>query len=283
MLRWIIGFSMVYVFIGCTPERQGYLLSPQNNTSLPYHAIPMKEDSLRGATYLSGIFTMGSANARLADGLYALQGNIHRSNNLGLIQIYYGANLTLGSYLISDFYNYSHYPGYPTAGDSLNHTPSSTHSFGSYGIMGGLNIVKTHSHIRKSTFSEWRILGLETSLQNEFGNYADYRHSLPDSAMNIIFRKHFNAYLGIYTEWLWTSRNKMEYGIKLSAGTDLNQTANFSNYYAYSIFPLYTFSIAVHVRKDRFVGFVQTNMSNYAANVQLGFNYRLGKSKTHQH
>ncbi len=68
MLRWIIGFSMLYVFIGCTPERQGYLLSPQNNTSLPYHAIPMKEDSIHGATYLSGVFTLGSANARLADG-----------------------------------------------------------------------------------------------------------------------------------------------------------------------------------------------------------------------
>jgi len=279
-MKWITGFYILYFFGGCISERQSYLLSPQNNTALPYHAIPMKGDSAGGATYVSGVFTIGSANARLTDGVFSFQGNIHRSNNLGPIQIYYGANLTFGSYLAADFYNFSHSPDfYPGTGDSLNHTPTASHSFGSYGLMAGIDLVKTHTHLRKNTYSEWRILGMETSLQNEFGNYADYRKNLPDSAMNIIYRKHSYAYLGLYTEWLWTSRNKIEYGIKLSAGTDLTQTGNYSNYYAYSIFPLYTFSLAYHVRKDRFLGFFQTNVSNYAANLQMGISYRLGKAR----
>ena len=265
--------------LGCV-ERQSYYLSPQNANSNPYRAIPMKADSLKSAIYMNGVFSTGSANDRAADHVTAFQGSFHRSNNFAIFQTYYGANLSLGSYHVTDYYNSTHnYYGfgnpYPT--DSLNHIPNSRNFFGSYGISGGINIVATHQHIRRYRHSEWRILGLETSLQREFGKYSDFRDKLPDTAANIIFRKHFSAYLGLYTEWLWTNRDKFEFGFKMGVGTDLCPGSNYSNYYGPSILPLYCFSIAYHVKKDHFTGFIQTNFGSFADNIQFGVTYRLGK------
>jgi hypothetical protein len=235
----------------------------------------MKADSMKSAFYMNTTFASGSANDQGADHLFVFQGSLHRSNNFGIFQAYYGANLSLGSYHVSEYYNYYGY-SYPL--DTLNHISNSNNFFGSYGVSGGINIVTTHQHVRKYRHSEWRILGLETSLQKEFGQYADFRDKLPDSAANIIFRKHFSAYMGLYTEWLWTNRDKVEFGFKMAAGMDLNPGSSYSNYYGPSILPLYFFSIAYHVKKDRFTAFIQTNFGTYADNIQFGLSYRLGKN-----
>ena len=241
----------------------------------------MKTDSLKSAMYVNGVFSAGSANDRAADHVTAFQGSIHRSNNFGIFQAYYGANLTLGSYHVSEYYNstYYYYGGYgnPYPLDSLNHIPNSSNFFGSYGVSGGINIVATHEHISKYRHSEWRILGLETSLQRGFGRYSDFRDKLPDSAANIIFRKHFSSYLGLYTEWLWTNRSKAEFGFKMAVGTDLSPGSSYSYYFAPSILPLYCFSIAYHIKKDHFTGFIQTNFGTYADNIQFEVSYQLGK------
>jgi hypothetical protein len=263
----------------CGPERQGYLLSPLNASSNTYRVIPMKMDSLKFAIYVNGIFSSGSANDQAADHVTMFQGSLHRSNNFGIFQAYYGANLSLGSYYVEDYYNLNHNfnggNGYPYLMDSSNHIPGSHNFFGSYGISGGIDIVATHQHVRKYRHSEWRILGLETSLQREFGTYSDMRGKLPDTAANIIFRKQFSAYLGLNSEWLWTNRDRIEFGFKLAAGMDLNPGSNYSNYYALSILPLYSFSVAFHVKKDRYTGFIQTNFGTYADNIQFGLSYRL--------
>lgn len=200
---------------------------------------------------------------------------------MGCSQAYYGANLSLGSYYIENYYNLSYNynlgNGYPYLRDSTNHIPASHKFFGSYGISGGINIVSTHEHVRKYRHSEWRILGVETSLQKEFGTYSNMREKIPDTAANIIFRKQFSAYLGLYTEWLWTNRDKIEFGLKMATGTDLNPGSSYSDYYAASILPLYSFSIAFHVKKNRYTGFIQTNFGTYADNIQFGLSYRLGK------
>ena len=239
----------------------------------------MKVDSLRSGIYVSGIFSSGSANDRAADHVTMFQGSLHRSSNFGIFQAYYGANLSLGSYYVNDYlnlnYNFNGSNGY--FWDSTNHIPASHKFFGSYGISGGINIVATHQHVRKYRHSEWRILGLETSLQREFGTYSDMRSKLSDTAANIIFRKKFSAYLGLYSEWLWTNRDKIEFGFKIAAGIDLNPGSNYSNYYAPSILPLYCFSIAYHMKKDRYTVFIQPNFGTYADNIQFGLCYRLGK------
>src|SRR5271169_3805850 len=105
MIRMYAGCFMISLFSSCV-ERRGFYLSPQNANSNPYHAIPMKADSLKSAIYVSGIFSSGSANDQGADRLYAFQGSLHRSNNFGIFQAYYGANLSLGSYHVSNYYNY---------------------------------------------------------------------------------------------------------------------------------------------------------------------------------
>ncbi len=279
MIRFFIGCSIIFLYSSCIPERQGYLLSPQNANSNPYHAIPMRSDSLKSAIYVNGLFSGGSANDRGADHVTMFQGSMHRSNNFGLFQAYYGAGFSLGSYYVEDFYNLNHHfsATNPLFLDSSNHIPGSHNFFGTYGVSGGINLVTSHEHIRKSRHSEWRILGLETSLQSEFGAYSDMRGKLPDTAANVIFRKELSAYLGLYTEGLWTNRDNIEFGIKLAAGMDLNPGSSYSNYYTQSILPLYSFSITFHLKKDRFAGFLQSNFGTYADNVQIGFNYRLGR------
>jgi hypothetical protein len=255
-----------------------YVFISESCYSNPYHAIPMKRDSLKSAMFAGASFVHGSANDRGADQVYGFQGSLHRSNNFGNFQAYYGPNLSLRSYQVTDYYNYGR-GGYPNPYDTAIHIPGAGCFFGSYGVSGGINIVTTHQHRREYRHSEWRILGIETSLQKEFGKYSQWRDKLPDSTANIIFRKHYYAYLGLYTEWLWTNRHKTEVGFKIGLGTDLNPGSSYSNNFQYRsyILPLYSFSIAYHVTKARYTGFMQTNFGTYATNFQIGLSYRLGK------
>jgi len=278
MIRIFSGCFVLSLISSCY-YRQAYFLSPQNANTNPYHAIPMKKDSLKSAVFAGASFFHGSANDRGADQVYGFQGSLHRSNNFSIFQAYYGANLSLGSYQVTDYYNYGRGYGYPNPYDSAIHIPGAGCFFGSYGVSGGINIVVTHQHRTKYRHSEWRILGIETSLQKEFGKYSEWRDKLPDSAAEIILRKHFSAYLGLYTEWIWTNRHKTEVGFKIGLGTDLNPGSSYSNYYYYRpyILPLYCFSITYHVTKARYTGFMQTNFGTYATNFQIGLSYRLGK------
>jgi hypothetical protein len=278
MFRWIGGVLILFLLTGCYGERQGFFLSPQNANSNPYRVIPMKSDSLKSAFYGNLVFSNGSANDRGADQIFAFQSAVHRSNNFGIFQAYYGANLTLGSYQQASFYNFYH-PDYSNyTADSSRYIPGSNHFFGTYGFSGGINIVATHQHIRNYRHSEWRILGLETSVQKEFGNYWDFRSKLPDTLANVVFRNNTSTYLGLYTEWLWTNKHHTEFGFKIALGTDLNPGSSYKYYYAsYSILPMHTFSLTYHGTRERFTGFIQMNFGTYADNVQLGLSYRLGK------
>lgn len=284
MTRFIIpGFLFVTCFSSCLYERHGYYLSPQNSNSHPYQPIPMKADSLKSAIYANAVFATGTANDYGTDWINVFMMGLHRSHNFGDFQAYYGANLSLGSYHLADYYN-SHYVysgglfGTYIPGDSLYHIPGSAKFFGGYGVSGGINFVTTSHHEKYGKHAEWRVLGVETSLQNEFGEYKDFRKNLPDSAANIIFRNHFTAYLGFYTEWLWTNRSLMEFGFKIVGGWLLNSPGNYSNWNNSNyIFPVTYFSPSFHVTKDHYTGFIQFNFGTYADNFQFGFTYHLGK------
>ena len=246
-----------------------------------YHVIPMKSDSLKSAIYVNGIFSTGTANDQGADHVFLFQGGVHRSHNFGIFQAFYGASLSMGSYRVGEFYKpYRDNLGnllYPYKFDSLNRTPASSNFFGSYGFSGGINIVATHQHLKKSRHSEWRILGIETSMQNEFGKYADLRSKLPDTAANAIFRKQFSAYLGLYTEWLWSNQKQTEFGFKISAGEDLSPGSCYGRYYSELSLPLFSLSLNYHVTRQKYTGFMQVNFGSYASNIQFGLSYRLGK------
>ena len=257
---------ILFFLSGCVES--SYLYSPSNATSNPYHAIPLQSDSLKGATYISSIFTLGGANEGLRDGVYAFQGRIHRSNNFKNLQAYYGANVSLGVYHVANYFNsYNSY--YDTA------LYASNNFFGSYGFNGGINAVIPTRH-----GGEWRVIGLETSVQKEFGNYYNFRKNLPDSASDVIFKKNVTGSVGIFTNIIGKSRHGTEFGYKMSLGFMLNPESDFTHYYNVHniVNPIIYFSHALHWTKENVTGFVQFNFSNgYAGNVQFGINYRLGK------
>ena len=270
MKKTFLLFLIISALLFGSCISSSYFLSPSNANSNPYHAIPLVSDSLKGATYVSGIFTMGGANQGWRDNVFAFQGRLHRSNNLGSFQTYYGANATLGSYRIAEFYSPNSYPY-----DTVNFHYYSTNSFfGYYGLNGGINLVVPTGH-----GGEWRPLGIETAVHREFGNYYNFRKNLPDSAADVTFKKNITGNIGIYTEIIHKSKHGAEFGYKMGWNFILNPSSDYTHVYSpNSVNPIGSFVNTIHFSKGKATGFVQINISNsYAGNVQFGLNYRLGK------
>ena len=278
--KYITGLLCVVLLNSCIESRQGYYLSPNNSNSIPYHPIPLHSDSIRSALYINGGYYIGNANYFGYDQVSVGQLSIQRSNNFGIFQAYYSANIHLGAYNIADFYNsHYHYSGgwfsfVPVAEDTIYHIPDQGKFFGSYGASGGINIVNA------SGKHEWRALGIEATIQNEFGNYSDFRKGLPDSAANVIFKKTLTVTMGLYTDIIWKSRHQMVFGLKFSGGLMLNSKSNYSQMITdinatKNIFPLTYFSPCFHVTRNKITGFVQLNFGSYADGFQTGFSYRL--------
>jgi hypothetical protein len=272
--------AIVFAFLitGCLAHRQGMYLSPLDSQSIPYHTIPFRSDSLKSAVFGSMLFSTGSANDKGKDWVHAGQASIYRSHNLGNVQAYYGGNITLGNYGVSDFYNSHYTPGQPglIGGgdrpiDSFYHIPANKYFFGSYGVSAGINGLKT---LRRM---EWRFLGLELCLQKEFGNYYQFRQALPDTAANIIFKNNFTGTLGIYTESLWRNRSNTQYGLKFSLNMLLNPQSDYTKENTYGIFPISYLSTTFHMTAKRFTGFMQFNFGTKASSFQIGTSYQISK------
>ena len=253
-------------------------LSPMNAQSLPYHTIPFQSDSMKSAVYGSLVYTSGTANDKGRDWINAGQASIYRSHNFGNFQAFYGASITLGAYHQTEFYNANYTPG--SAGligggdqpiDTFYHIPAHRYSFGSYGISGGINGVKSLGN------TEWRFLGIETSLQNEFGDYYSFRKNLQDSAANIIFRHHVTGTIGIYTDGLWRTGLNTQFGFKFALNMLVNPRSDYTLLNTYSIFPVTFFSTTFHITAKQFTGFIQGNLGTKATSFQIGTSYRLGK------
>ena len=277
-LNRVFAFFILSLFSSCLAHRQGMYLSPLDSQTIPYHTIPFKSDSLGSAIYGSLVYTAGTANDKGVDWVHAGQAFIYRSHNLGHFQAYYGVNIGLGIYGLSDFYN-SHYtlgtPALIGGGDkpidTFYHIPANKYSFGNYGISGGINGVKILGR------QEWRYLGFEMTLQKEFGNYYSFRKNLPDTAANIIFKNNITGTIGIYTDALWQNRYRTQFGFKFSLNMLINPQSNYTWQNTYSIFPIACFSTTFHITEKQFTGFIQSNFGTKAASFQIGTNYRIGK------
>jgi hypothetical protein len=285
----LTAILVICLFSSCMEARQGYYLSPGNANTNPYHPIPLTTDSIRNAIYASLVYSIGSANDRGFDQVSVIQAGLHRSQNFGCFQAYYGINLSLGSYNMAGYYN-SHYHeegglfgGYPVPDDTIYHIPDKGEFFGMYGVTGGINVVIKARDGR----GEWRALGIETSVQNEFGEYADFRKKLPDSAANVIFKNTVEATVGLYTDFIWKTPRGIVGGFKFAGGVMLNPTSNYirsptDNYTTGSsklnnLFPITYFSPTFHMSKGHYTGFIQLNFGTYADSFQFGLSYRLGK------
>lgn len=268
----LILLPAILFFTSCkTPS---YYLSPLNSNSNYYHTIPLKSDSVKAATYASGAFLAGRSNFAWRDAVTAFQGDIHRSNNFGNFQAFYGANITLGKYSVQQNnivrYRYDSSAPYDNHYDTLA-IPSSGKFFGAYGCSGGINYVGQFKN-----GGECRI-GIEASLNKEFGNYLSFRKALPDSLIDILEKNNWIKTLGVYFDFVFITKRDIRIGYKIALGSSVVSAATYLGRQN-NITPIY-FSQTFHVTHKQFTWFGQSNFVTYAASLQFGGNYNLEVKK----
>ncbi|PWT77337.1 MAG: hypothetical protein C5B59_04350 [Bacteroidetes bacterium] len=260
----IIAISLAAVLIFCEGcLEHAYYLSSSNANSNPYHAAPLQSDSVKSATYLDALFTIGSANQDWSDNLFAVRMGVHRAHTLGNFHLFYGANGSVGSYNISSSYYYSQ------NGNLIQPENRGSKLFAGYGFNGGCNAL-----IPINGGGEWRVFGLEGSAQNEFGDYYNFRKNFPDSISGIVSRSHWTGTIGMTSEIIARSRRGTAFGYKFSLGTNVD---SYYNSYTLSRERPFYVSNTVHFTKGNVTAFWQLNFGSYAGNFQFGMNYKLGR------
>ncbi len=258
------------LFSGCAYH--AYFLSPFHATGEPYHTIPLKSDSLRSATYASGVFTEGGANSRLRDNVFSFTGSLHRSHNFGNFQAFYGANIALGSYNTGNYDYNDRRP--PIRYDTLPRIlKANSKFFGGYGAGGGIDFALPFGR-----GSEWRVVGVSFTLEKEFGDYWSFRKTLPDSLADATFNNNLVGLLGLSTELAFKVRHGM-IGYKLMVAGDVLNGYGGSHYKGVDStqYGMIFFQQSLSFTHERVTGSFQVNVGNHVMNAQLGVGYRLGR------
>jgi hypothetical protein len=130
---------------------------------------------------------------------------------------------------------------------------------------------------------EWRIIGFETSMTHEFGDYLQLRKQLPDSAATLIVRNSFFATFGLTTELLRQVPGG-QIGWKFSTGWALGSSYNFlqiqDNESGRNIGGYGYFSFALHYTVDPYTAFFQISTATKAREIHFGINYQIGGKKS---
>ena len=256
-------------FTSSCAYQHAYFLSPLDINSHPYKNIPLHSDSTRSAFYAAMSFGEAYSNYQFRDHLFLFEGNIHRGQNFGHFQAYYGAGLTLGDYHVSN-YSLNYVIGAPFRDTTINYNTSSDQSFGALGLTGGINYV-----VSLPRGGEWRAIGIETSLQKEFGSYLNFRKSMVDSNFDILAIYSLTKTIGVSTEFIWKRRSGTELGYKMALGGTIASPNNYLGDQRTDM-PLY-FSHTFHLTKGHITGYCQINFGDHTDSFQFGFNYRLGR------
>jgi len=208
----------VLLLSGCI-RRQAFYVSPYNGLNNSYHSIPLRSDSLKSAFYVNSAIFTGSANDYGHDDMFAFQTSLSAGHNFGYFQAYYGAGITLGNYRVNTFDSF----GISRSVDyKIINQYAGSKFFGTTGIEAGFNLVIPLG------ISEWRVLGIETSMQQEFGQYLQFRKQLPDSAATLVVRNSFLTTLGGYSE-ITAKTNHGSVGFKIAIGTLLGSAYHHLN------------------------------------------------------
>ncbi len=273
--------AMRRFYPGCfITYKHAYYVSPVNGNSEGYHPLPMRQDTARTAIYAGGSFLTGRANDQGNDRVTGGRASVYVAQHQGMLQWYYGLNATLGSYQLNKWDTGGQYllPG------SLYQPPvtarqlaaySGPHTFGAAGFSGGINGVIPMGQ------GEWRFLGIETSLNREFGDYLHFRRKLPDSLASYIVRQSFFGTFGLSTELVFRTRQG-NFGFRFSGGFALGVPYNRPNpddkfgpnslYYGYGTF---AFQYTYH----RWTVWYHDEFATRGYSTQLGFTYRLGSPR----
>lgn len=264
-----IAVLCMVVLAGCD-TRQAFYVSPYNGNHNPYHPIPLKQDSVKSASYVGASISNGTANDQQADGTLTFFTSISRAHNFGNFQGFYAANVSLGNYKVTPFSEYEATGNFDPAIINQN---AGNKFFGSTGIDGGIN------YVLPMRGAEWRVFGIETSVQQEFGKYAAFRQKLTDKDADFIVRSKLFATLGGYTE-LVAGIPHGSIGLRLAAGTVLgnkyhNLVITDGRYGKRLVYNYINFTF--HFTQKKFTGYIQPDFSGKAQCLFLGINYRLGK------
>jgi hypothetical protein len=231
----------------------------------------MHADSTKSASYLNAAISLGGANEGQTDSKFSFTADVSRSHNFGILQGYYGAGFTGGSYKLKP---YDTVNNNSSVNSSVINQHKGTYFFGGGGFDGGINFVTGSRNF------EWRIFGVETSLRQEFGKYARVRDAIPDSAATLIVRSRFFGTLGVFTEFVGKGKYT-ETGCKMGWGTvlgsDYHDFAFKDTYFAMYPPNFRYFSINVHVTNNKLTSYLQTNFAKKASAFMLGMNYRISK------
>jgi len=269
---------------GCIhPPQQAFYTSPVHGYSNEYHPLPQVTDSVHTAFYAQTGFFSGDANTLGRDNVNAFHGSFTIAHHTGMLQAWYGGDLSLGSYHMGrwdatpdiPYYPFPAPPSVPFNADVLN-SYSGNHFFGTAGFHGGANIVVPVAG------GEWRIIGLEGSFNHEFGQYLSIRRKLPDTAASIIARNASYGTLGIYSELIGSTKNG-EFGFRLGLGRALGRpywNPDVYDYRAGHYISYRYFTMGAHYTYDRYTFFGQFNFATRTDGASIGIAYRLNRPRT---
>lgn len=289
-------FAALAAFSSCaiTRPQQAFYVSPYNGSSEGYHALPMHTDTVRTAAYVRVSGFGGDANDLQTDHFGGANVSLYVAHHGNWWQAYYGIDGTLGGYTLGTWrqqernnYNllflnpiglfFLQNDSYlvPAKADRLN-TYSGAYTFGGMGFSGGFNAVVPMGQ------GEWRFLGIETALHQEFGQYRNLRQNMPDSIAGYIVRKPFYGTLGLTTEFIFRTKTG-DFGFRLADGWILGSGYSTTGVYDSSMSqPLHynTYgTFTAHYTMGRYTIYYQAESASKASSSQLGFIYRFGDPK----
>ncbi|MEO8711866.1 MAG: hypothetical protein ABI405_07055 [Parafilimonas sp.] len=259
----IISGLIILFFTACTPT--GYFISPMYGNSTPHHTTPMQTDSTKNTWYLNTAFSPGYNNNSY-DYTFAGQANIYRANTFNHFNIYYGSGITLGNYNADLYYSSKRY-------NNPNLTSSTDHFFGSLNVNGGLNFV-----IPFNQTGEWRVLGLHTSLQQEFGGYLNFRKGFNPDSVDGVAKSSFLNTVGLSSELAFNLPRNIKLGGFLQynflIGTEYKDIYFGENLEA-GITRYQYISLGFFMGFKRYMFFIQSNNGDQMFSASFGMNYRL--------
>jgi hypothetical protein len=261
----ILPLCILFSFSACVTT--GYFVSPMYGSSTPHHDIPMHTDSVKSASYINGGISV-SSNNNGDDGVFNGQANFYRAHSFGHFGAYYGAGLTLGNYTANSYYN-GMYNGTVDAPHGQNYF------FGSANFSAGVNAT-----IPFGAVGEWRILGINESLQQEFGDYLSFRKKLIADSIPVdgVVKTSLLNTVGFSSELAFNLNRGMKIGGFLqyniltgSAYKDIyfgKNPAAGPERYAY-------INLGWYMGFKNYMFYLQNNLGQQMTGITIGMNYRL--------
>lgn len=257
--------------MSCSIGKQAFYVSPFNGISTRYHTIPLQSDSIKASTFINSSLSIGGDNEGRLDNKYSFSTGLSRSHNVGNFQGWYGAALVLGSYNMK---RYDSIGNNATVNYKIINQNAGNHFFGGVGFDGGINFVHSFNN------GEWRVMGVETSLQNEFGNYQEVRKNLPDSAATLIIKDRFFGTAGLFSEIAGKSGETIfgaKFGGGIALGSRYRNSGIMDTYFLRKKVSFHYFNFTLHYTKQKWTGYFQSTFTSKSNNALLGANFRIGK------